>query len=64
MMKIGITQAKNELTKLIRLAERGEVVTILRHGHPVVELRRLDPPVRRRGEDPVQDLIDDIENVV
>jgi antitoxin (DNA-binding transcriptional repressor) of toxin-antitoxin stability system len=64
MLKVGITEAKNELTRLIRLAEKGEVITILRHGHPVVELRRLDPQPRRRGEDPVQDMLDELDDSV
>jgi antitoxin (DNA-binding transcriptional repressor) of toxin-antitoxin stability system len=59
MVKVGIAEAKDNLAKLIKLAEKGAVITILRHGHPVVELRRLDPQPRRRGEDPVQDLLDD-----
>jgi antitoxin (DNA-binding transcriptional repressor) of toxin-antitoxin stability system len=48
-VRVGIAEAKNKLPKLIRIAETGEVVTILRHGHPVVELRRLHPRPRRRG---------------
>ena len=56
-VRVGIAEAKNKLPKLIRIAETGEVVTILRHGHPVVELRRLHPPPRRRGEDPFADLL-------
>lgn len=37
-MKISITQAKAKLSQVIRKAESGEVVTITRHGEPVVTL--------------------------
>ena len=37
-MNVSIAEAKNRLPQLIRAVERGEKVTITRHGKPVVEL--------------------------
>lgn len=62
-MRIGLAAANNSFAKLIRLAQQGEVITITRNGRAVAELRRLEPQERRRGEDPVQDLLHDIENI-
>jgi prevent-host-death family protein len=41
----SVAEAKNQLSKLIDRALRGEGVVITRHGQPVVELR----PVATRG---------------
>jgi antitoxin (DNA-binding transcriptional repressor) of toxin-antitoxin stability system len=57
-VKVGIAEAKDKLAMLIKNVEKGETVTITRHGHPVAELRRLHPQPRRSGEDPVADLTD------
>lgn len=40
MMEIGIKDAKNQLTELLRKVEAGENVTITRDGTPVVDLIR------------------------
>ena len=37
-MKVSVAEAKNKLTQLIQTAERGERVTICRHGKPVVDI--------------------------
>jgi prevent-host-death family protein len=37
-MNISIKDAKNRLAELTRLVERGETVTITRHGEPVADL--------------------------
>lgn len=39
MSTYSVAEAKNNLSKLIDLALKGERVTITRHGAPVVELR-------------------------
>lgn len=39
MSTFSVAEAKNNLSKLIDLALKGERVTITRHGAPVVELR-------------------------
>jgi prevent-host-death family protein len=41
MIEIGAFEAKNKLSALLDLVERGEEVTITRHGKPVA---RLVPP--------------------
>lgn len=37
-MKVSVAEAKNKLTQLIQSVERGERVTICRHGRPVADL--------------------------
>jgi len=37
-MQVSVAEAKNKLTQLIHAVERGERVTICRHGRPVVDL--------------------------
>lgn len=39
MTAYSVAEAKNKLTQLIAAAERGEAVTITRHGRPVMEIR-------------------------
>ncbi|MBD3762234.1 type II toxin-antitoxin system Phd/YefM family antitoxin [Rhizorhabdus sp.] len=48
-MRISVSEAKAQLTELLRRAEAGDEVVITRHGHPIVELiPARDAPVRRR----------------
>ena len=44
-MEVPVTDAKAQLTELVRRAEEGEEVVLTRHGRPAV---RLVPAVRRR----------------
>jgi prevent-host-death family protein len=37
-MEFSVQQAKNQLSRLLQLAEKGESVIISRHGKPVVQL--------------------------
>jgi prevent-host-death family protein len=37
-MKITVSEAKAQLTELVRRAEAGEEVILTRHGHPAVRL--------------------------
>jgi prevent-host-death family protein len=37
-MRISVTDAKGQLTELVRLAEAGDEVVLTRHGHPAVRL--------------------------
>jgi prevent-host-death family protein len=46
MSIFSVAEAKNNLSKLIDLALKGEQVTITRHGAPVVELRPARPATR------------------
>ena len=43
-MDVAISEAKAQLTDLVRRAEAGEEVVLTRHGHPAVQL----VPVKRR----------------
>jgi prevent-host-death family protein len=56
-MRISLTDAKAQLTELVRLAEAGEEVMLTRHGQPVVYLmpvkRKLTPEERGRILDEV-----------
>ena len=44
MKQVGVYDAKTQLTRLLEEVERGETVTITRHGKPVARL----VPVRER----------------
>ncbi len=37
-MKVSVTEAKRQLTELVRRAEAGDEVILTRHGHPSVRL--------------------------
>jgi prevent-host-death family protein len=37
-MKVAVSEAKGQLTELVRRAEAGEDVVLTRHGHPVARL--------------------------
>jgi prevent-host-death family protein len=45
-VEISVTDAKAQLTDLVRRAEAGEEVVLTRHGHPAVRLA----PVRPTGD--------------
>lgn len=50
-MRISLSEAKAQLTELVRRAEAGEDVVLTRHGHEVVRLQPVTRPVdmeRRR----------------
>ena len=51
LMKISVSEAKAQLTDLVRRAEAGEEVVLTRHGRPAVRLtavrKRLTPEERR-----------------
>jgi prevent-host-death family protein len=37
-MRISVTEAKGQLTELVRRAEAGEEIILTRHGHPAARL--------------------------
>ena len=37
-MQVSVTEAKGQLTELVRRAEAGDDVVLTRHGHPAVRL--------------------------
>ncbi|MBL8568839.1 MAG: type II toxin-antitoxin system prevent-host-death family antitoxin [Phreatobacter sp.] len=45
-MKVSVSEAKGQLTDLVRRAEAGEEVILTRHGHPAVRLL----PVQERPD--------------
>lgn len=45
-MEMSTGEAKNQFSKLIRAAERGEKVVITRHGKPVAQITPTSPAKR------------------
>jgi antitoxin (DNA-binding transcriptional repressor) of toxin-antitoxin stability system len=39
MLSIGTKELRDNLSRFLKLAERGEVIRVLRHGKEIVELR-------------------------
>jgi prevent-host-death family protein len=37
-MRVSVTEAKGQLTELVRRAEAGDEIILTRHGHPAVRL--------------------------
>ncbi len=54
-MKVSVSEAKGQLTELVRRAESGEEIVLTRHGQPVVVLAPVHRPPsgesRRRAID-------------
>ena len=48
-MKISVTEAKGQLTELVRRAEAGDEVILTRHGHAAVRLVPLKPVHNRKS---------------
>ena len=48
-MQISVTDAKGQLTELVRRAERGEEIVLTRHGHAVVRLVPVKVPLDRKS---------------
>jgi len=46
-MEVTVHEAKTQLSRLLKLAEDGETVTIVRRGVPVARLTPLPPPAAR-----------------
>ena len=52
-MRISVSEAKGQLTELVRRAEAGDEIILTRHGQPAVRLiavkaKPLDPAARRK----------------
>ena len=47
-MEVTVHEAKSQLSRLLKLAEDGETVTIVRRGIPVARLTPIPPPSARR----------------
>ena len=50
-MRISVTDAKAQLTDLVRRAEAGDEVVLTRHGQPVVRFVAVAPKPDRQGLD-------------
>jgi prevent-host-death family protein len=46
-MEISVTDAKAQLTELVRRAEAGEEITLTRHGHPAARLVPMNEEPKR-----------------
>jgi prevent-host-death family protein len=46
-MKISVTDAKGQLTDLVRRAEAGDEIILTRHGHPAARLVPIKAPADR-----------------
>ena len=57
-MHISVTDAKAQLTELVRRAEKGDEIVLTRHGHPAV---RLVPVKRPRDPKALSVLIEEIQ---
>lgn len=57
-MRVSVSDAKGQLTELVRRAEAGDEVILTRHGQPAVRLvpvrHRLDPAARRALMDAIR----------
>jgi antitoxin (DNA-binding transcriptional repressor) of toxin-antitoxin stability system len=49
-MKIAITNARRDFTRLLRRAENGEVILLTRNGRAVLELRAVPKPPQTEDE--------------
>jgi len=48
-MQVSVTDAKGQLTELVRRAEAGDEVILTRHGHAAVRLVPVKPMPNRKG---------------
>jgi prevent-host-death family protein len=49
-MQIAVSDAKAQLTELVRRAEEGEDIVLTRHGHPVARLTPVKPAGKSEAE--------------
>lgn len=56
-MDISVTDAKAQLTDLVRRVEAGDDVVLTRHGHAVVRLVPVRPAINARSRKAVIDLV-------
>ena len=48
-MQISVTDAKGQLTELVRRAEKGDEIVLTRHGHAVVRLVPVKVPLDKKS---------------
>lgn len=57
MRHVGVYEAKTHLAQLLdEVAERGESITITRHGKPVAELTPVDQARRKRVREAIESI--------
>ncbi len=49
-MKISVSDAKGQLTELVRRAEAGEDIVLTRHGHDVIRLSAIKEPIAQSAK--------------
>jgi antitoxin (DNA-binding transcriptional repressor) of toxin-antitoxin stability system len=61
MMNVfSICAAKDNLLRLIRRAEHGEVIIITRHGKPVAQICALPPELRTQKDESLDDVFNEV----
>ncbi|WP_158750231.1 type II toxin-antitoxin system prevent-host-death family antitoxin [Acidobacterium sp. S8] len=58
-MRIGVAEARNQFSKLLKRAARGEPIIITKHGRAIIRLRGF-PKRTDESLDPIAKLIADI----
>jgi len=56
-MRISVTEAKGQLTELVRRAEAGDEVILTRHGHAAVRLAPLRPATDAKSRKALLDAV-------
>ena len=56
-LSVGTLEARNNLSQLVERAERGEIITITRHGVPVAKIVPADNVERGGNQQAVDDWI-------
>jgi prevent-host-death family protein len=56
-MRISVTDAKGQLTELVRRAEAGDEVILTRHGHAAVRLTPVKPSASAQSRKAVLDAV-------
>ncbi len=56
-MQISVTDAKGQLTDLVRRAEAGDEIVLTRHGHPTVRLVAIQAPQNRSARRTIMEAV-------
>jgi prevent-host-death family protein len=56
-MDVSVTDAKAQLTDLVRRAEAGEEIVLTRHGHAIVRIVPVEPAKNARSRKAVLDAV-------
>jgi prevent-host-death family protein len=57
LMQVSVTEAKGQLTELVRRAEAGDEVILTRHGHAAVRLVPVKPVVDAKSRKALLDAV-------